>query len=593
MENLEALTGFTVDKDVLISRELLDELARLTGLINREIAVYINRRGQVVEVGVGDASTVNLADITARRGTGRYSGIRCIHTHPSGDGRLSPVDITALQLLRFDVMAAVGVGSDGRPTDISLAYLIAENNVLGNRFLQQGPFRSYEVDHNNIMSTILEMEGSLTQPGHQVTGVQPEEKAILVTLVTGRETNWTAEDSLNELAQLAETAGVTVLDKLIQKRERPDASFYLGRGKVGEITLHRQAIGANLIIFDDELSPAQQRNLEQMIGIKIIDRATLILDIFAQRASTREGKLQVELAQLKYMLPRLTGFGQVLSRLGGGIGTRGPGETKLEADRRRIRRRISDLEHELTGVRKHRALHRAGRESGGVPVVAMVGYTNAGKSTLLNHLTEAGVLAEDKLFATLDPTIRRITLPENKEALLVDTVGFIRKLPHHLVAAFRATLEETLEADLLLHLVDAGHPGYQGQIRAVNGVLADLQVKDKPTLLVLNKIDRVKDPLELGVPPTEYVAVVEISARFGQRLDKLLHLIGENLPAKRLRYQYLIPYDQTGVLALLHRQGKVITEEYLADGVKVEAEVDAITGSRVDLYRIDRSDLDE
>ncbi|MHB8171101.1 MAG: GTPase HflX [Thermincolia bacterium] len=572
---------------------MLTEVARLSGLINREIAVYINRRGQVVEVGVGDASTVDLADITARRGTGRYSGIRCFHTHPSGDGRLSPVDVTALQLLRFDVMAAVGVGADGLPTVFSYAYLVPDNHILGNRYFQEGPFNSREVDNNNIMSTIVEIEGSLVQSSHQVTPEHQVEKAILVTLVTGRETTWTADDSLHELAQLAETAGVTVVDKILQKRERPDAALYLGRGKVEEISLLRQTIGANIIIFDDELSPAQQRNLEQATGTKIIDRTTLILDIFAQRASTREGKLQVELAQLKYMLPRLTGFGQVLSRLGGGIGTRGPGETKLETDRRRIRKRVSDLENELAGVRKHRALQRAGREAGGLSIVAMVGYTNAGKSTLLNHLTEAGVLVEDKLFATLDPTVRRITLPDNKEALLIDTVGFIRKLPHHLVAAFRATLEETLEADLLLHLVDASHLGHQGQIQAVNGVLASLHAKEKPTLLVLNKIDQVQDPIELGFAPTEFLAVVEISARYGKGLDKLLKLIGENLPTKRIRNQYLIPYDQTGVLALIHRQGKVLVEEYLAEGVRVEAEVDHIIASKVAGYRCDRSDQDE
>jgi len=579
----------TVGKDALISRELALRMAQLTGIINREIAVYINRRGQVVEVGVGDAATVTLAEITARRGTGRYSGIRCIHTHPGGEGELSPVDITALQLLRFDLMAAIGVDNNGQPTGIYFAYLVSENGILGNHYIMEGPFSLGDVDHNNIMSTIIELEAGITLPGHEVASQELKEKAILVTLITGREGNWTAEDSLAELAQLAETAGVTVKEKIIQKRERPDTAFYLGRGKVMEINLIRQTLGANVIIFDDELSPAQQRNLEQALGTKIIDRTTLILDIFAQRANTREGKLQVELAQLRYLLPRLTGFGQILSRLGGGIGTRGPGETKLEMDRRRIRKRITDLERELTGVRKHRALHRAGRRSGQIPVVALVGYTNAGKSTLLNRLTEAGALAEDKLFATLDPTIRRFSLPDNKEALLVDTVGFIRNLPHHLIAAFRATLEETLDADLLLHMVDASHPGFLSQIETVNDVLTGLHIGNKPTILVLNKIDQVKDPLELGVIPTEYMAVTEISARYGTGLDKLLKLIADKLSYNRLRNQYFIPYDQTGVLALLHRDGKVLSEEYLDEGVKVEVEVDAVTGVKIATFRIDRS----
>ncbi|MFZ5753075.1 MAG: GTPase HflX, partial [Bacillota bacterium] len=326
----------------------------------------------------------------------------------------------------------------------------------------------------------------------------------------------------------------------------------------------------DVIIFDDELSPRQQNNLEESLGSRVIDRTALILQIFADRAKTKEGKLQVELAQLNYMLPRLTGQGTSLSRLGGGIGTRGPGETKLETDRRRIRLRIRDLQKEIEEIKKQRGILRQQREHTQIPVVALVGYTNAGKSTLLNALTQANVLAENKLFATLDPTTRRLQLKQ-REVLLTDTVGFINKLPHQLVAAFRATLEEVVHADLLLHVVDASHPSYEGQITAVNRVLEELKVLTKPTILVLNKWDLVKDPLEVLPVAGKYEAVIPISALKGTNLPELLELINAHLPNKPLQVRLLIPFNQTALLNTLYHEGEVIQTEYVAEGILCDA----------------------
>ncbi|MGB9803089.1 MAG: GTPase HflX [Desulfofundulus sp.] len=346
------------------------------------------------------------------------------------------------------------------------------------------------------------------------------EKVLLVSLQLPHEKENEVEESLDELARLADTAGARVVGRVVQRSRRPDPATFLGRGKVrDEIAPACRELGVDLVICDQELSPAQVRNLEEALGVRVIDRTQLILDIFARRARTREGKLQVELAQLEYLYPRLTGRGAELSRLGGGIGTRGPGETKLETDRRRIKRRIAELRRKLEEVRRHRTLLRSRRQKAPVTLASLVGYTNAGKSTLLNALTGADVPVEDKLFATLDPTTRRLVLPNKEVVLLTDTVGFIRRLPHHLVAAFRATLEEVTEADLLLHVVDVSSPDYPARIEAVDQVLASLGAREKPTILVLNKIDRLTAE-EPWLVPADRPAVA-VSALTGRGLDKL------------------------------------------------------------------------
>lgn len=370
------------------------------------------------------------------------------------------------------------------------------------------------------------------------------ERAITVGLELPGTRGWETEDSLDELGQLAATAGAEVVGRVVQKRARPDPATYIGEGKAQELAALAMVSHADLVIFDDELSPAQQRNLEEIIGVKVIDRTWLILDIFASRAASKEGKIQVELAQLSYLLPRLVGKGTALSRLGGGIGTRGPGETKLETDRRRIRKRIAALRTELAEIARRRGLQRSRRKEAGIPVVSLVGYTNAGKSTLFNALTESQVLVEGKLFATLDPTIRRCRLPGGGTVLLADTVGFIRKLPHELVAAFRATLEEVAQADVICHVVDASHPGKDEQCAAVSAVLADLSLQDKPILTVLNKIDLVPGELERDRLRIEHPGAILISAAERWGLPDLLRGI-EDILARTAR----------GVLGAVGRHG--------------------------------------
>ncbi len=404
------------------------------------------------------------------------------------------------------------------------------------------------------------------------------EKAVLIGVELPDMTGEKVENSLEELARLTETAGAQVVDVQVQRRKRPHPATFIGPGKAKELKDICAETDAGMIICDREISPGQANNLQEITEVKVIDRTQLILDIFAGRARTREGKLQVELAQLEYMLPRLVGIGTQLSRLGGGIGTRGPGETKLEIDRRRIRKRISDLKQEIVAVRRHRDLLRRGRKEIPVPLVSLVGYTNAGKSTLLNILTGAQVLVEDKLFATLDPTTRRVKLTNNQEVLFTDTVGFIQNLPHHLVAAFRATLEEVVEADLLLHVVDASHPGYPEQIEAVNKVLDSLEVGGKPVVMVFNKMDVAGDAQLLPDPGVPWVA---LSARTGEGLDRLLAVVEDVLGKERKKVKFTIPYSKSSVLDIVHRKGMVLSQKHGEDGVIVEAEMDRVWVERM------------
>ncbi len=396
------------------------------------------------------------------------------------------------------------------------------------------------------------------------------EKAILVGLET-QNSEWDIKETLRELAELADTAGAIATAEIIQRRHRPDSKYYVGKGKAEEIRLLAEQAEANLVIFDDELSPSQKRNLEEAIGIPVVDRTALILDIFALRARTKEGKLQVELAQLNYLLPRLSGIGTELSKLAGGIGTRGPGETKLEVDRRRIRKRISDLKKEIEDIKKHRSIHRQSRQSVPLPIVTMVGYTNAGKSTLLNALTDAGVFAEDKLFATLDPTTRKVETPGGGFFLLTDTVGFIQKLPHHLVAAFRATLEEVLEADLLLHVVDASHPNTEGQISAVSSILKSIGAENKETLVVFNKLDLPEANIQLQVLARDFPEHVAVSAAKTIGTETLLMRIDYLLRKNQKRIDNILAYGKEDILAIIRRYGKIEQIEYLPEGIAVKA----------------------
>ncbi|MEI6034320.1 MAG: GTPase HflX [Verrucomicrobiae bacterium] len=413
---------------------------------------------------------------------------------------------------------------------------------------------------------------------------RPSEKTLLVGLEHGGVSRWDIEDSLGELRQLAATAGAQVVGTVVQRLERPTAPYYIGKGKAEEIARECEEKEITSIIFDDELSPAQGRNLEVLTARKVLDRTQLILDIFAQRARTKEGRLQIELAQLQYLLPRLTRMWTHLSRQSGGIGTRGPGETQLEVDRRRVQERIARLERDLKEVRKNRGVQREGRLRRNWPVASLVGYTNAGKSSLLNRLTGAGVPAEDKLFATLDPTTRQVTLPNRQKILLTDTVGFIRKLPHTVIESFKATLEEVQLADLLVHIVDLSHPQYRDQMSAVDAALAELDAGGKQTILVFNKTDLVADPEIVASQLARHPGSVAISARTGEGIASLIDELEVRLAAWRLRCTYRIPSNSSALLAEIHRAGHVLDIRYDGDDALVHAHVPQELSARLAAY---------
>ena len=559
LAELEKLYDAEFERDLFLPDRLLNTLVRFTDQINREMLVYLGRDGAVLEIAIGDIGSIALPELHLRRNLDRLSGFRCIHTHPGGDARLSTVDLQALRLLRFDSMCAVGV-QDARCTGVCAAFL-GETEYDKLSILTYGPVKPGRIPQQLWMHEIELADARVSAAIAKGGLVEEAEKAMLIST--------DSEQSLDELAGLAETAGALVITRVLQNRQKPDPATYIGSGKAEELSLTCQALEIDLAIFDDELTGAQRRNLENALGVRVIDRTALILDIFAQHAQSAEGKLQVELAQMKYRLPRLTGQGTEMSRLGGGIGTRGPGETQLEVDRRRIRKRIDDLERELKEIKQRRDLRRARREKQGQTTAALVGYTNAGKSTLLNALAGSDVLVEDKLFATLDTVMRNVDLPENRSCLLVDTVGFIRKLPHPLVQAFRSTLEEAIYADLLIVVSDLSSPNYKQQRDTVFEVLNDLGATYRPILEVLNKADRVKP--DTIVEPADAIL---ISAHDGMGLETLKAEIARRIAAMRHRAELVIPYSKGNLLSMIHSSGQVLSEEYLADGTKVDCLLD-------------------
>lgn len=552
----------------LVSQELAVKLADITEYINREISVYITRSGQIIEIAVGDNSTVELPSFSGRRGAGRLSGIRCIHTHPGGNPYLSGVDISALKNNKYDAMVAIGVVSpDFTKSELTFGLITGIDSNENYTAECYGPYSIEEAENINFVNTVSTIERILDKQTGTASLQVMSERAILIGMEWGRtDSLWTVEDSLEELKQLADTAGATVIKKFIQKRPKPDPAFFIGRGKVQELALYAQQENIDLCIFDDELSPAQQRNIESVMGIRILDRTALILDIFAQRARTNEGKLQVELAQLQYTLPRIMGKGLMLSRLGGGIGTRGPGETKLEVDRRRIRDRIAFIKDQIEKVKAVRSLHRSKRKKNNVFEVSLVGYTNAGKSTLLNTLTNSDIYAKDQLFATLDPTTRQLTLPNKQEIIITDTVGFIQRLPHQLIAAFRSTLEVVTEADLLVHVIDVSHELYKEQAAAVHEVLKEIGAETKPVITVYNKIDKLPPDSKLADRLALEEDTVCISAAKKLNLETLQQMIESHLKSKAVEVTLCIPYAETAKAAQLHETANVLEQEYTENG---------------------------
>ena len=575
LDELDKIYKMKSLKDEVCSREIIDTMVRVSTAVEREVSVAIDRRGTVTSVAIGDSTSVELPLLDIRES--KLSGTRVIHTHPNGYSNLSALDLSALLKLKLDCIVAVGI-FEGNIIDFSLGTLTVFNDVLAYEEKKNLSFEELVSIH--ILDKVRYIE-SLIKENEVIE--DDTEKAIIV----GSDTR----ESLEELRELAEACDIPVLESVFQGRSKIDPAFYIGRGKVLEIASLRQTERANVVIFDDELSGSQVRNLENAIGAKVIDRTTLILEIFARRAKSKEAKIQVELAQLKYRKSRLQGLGTVLSRTGGGIGTRGPGEKKLETDRRHINETIYDLNNELKKIKKTREVQREKRNKESIPKVSLVGYTNAGKSTLRNALCDIAAVQEgkgkEKVFEAnmLDITTRAITLKNKGLITLTDTVGFVRKLPHDLVEAFKSTLEEVVFSDLLCHVVDASSSYALEQIKAVEEVLSELGAIGKETILVLNKVDMSsEEQLDELREKSLYKDIIEVSAKEGTNLEELLYLIEEKLPYSLIKAEFMIPYHKGDVVSFLHRNGRVFEEDYKDEGTYMMVEVDEEVYNKTEEY---------
>ena len=487
MKRLENLYRRKIPTDRIVNPEFARSLTEMSLEIKRQIGAIIDRRGAIQFIVVGDHAMIVIPDLSRHRAGGtRFRGLRLIHTHLKGEP-LSRDDLTDLALLKFDLVAAVGVETDGLPGDVYVAHLLPENGD-GEVWTEWEPESIHELDEDfDELITSLEEEFARTFSARKV---KKGAGAILIGCYSDSDVN--PEDSMAELKELCATSGLSVVDTVMQRRSKIDPKWVLGQGKLKNVVIRAMQRDADLLVFDGELKPAQVDNITEFTDLKVIDRTQVILDIFARRAKSRQGKIQVELAQLNYMLPRLVKKNTAMSRLTGGIGGRGPGETKLEINRRRVRDRINRLEKEIHGLEKERGQQRALRVRKELPIISIIGYTNAGKSTLLNTLTKSNVDAQDMLFATLDPSSRRLRFPREIEVIVTDTVGFIRDLPKELMAAFSATLDELKIADLLLHVVDVSDPLYEDRIGAVNEILHQLDLTEIPMLLAFNKMDKIE-----------------------------------------------------------------------------------------------------
>ena len=526
VRRLENLYRRRVPDPYLITPELARDVTRLSHEIHRQIGLLIDRSGKISSVIVGDAQKIVIPDTASYRTLpGRLKGLRCVHTHLK-DEPLTTDDLTDLAMLRLDMMAAITMTPEGGVRMVHAAHILPKGPPEAPyQILDAVPPHRLDI---GFMEIVRALESELAQIRSLYTGARGAERAVLVSVTTAPRK--IAEDSLAELKELAVSGGIEVVEIVLQQRKKVDSRFLIGRGKLQDLNLLALQTGISLIIFDQELNASQIRSITDQVELKVIDRTQLILDIFAQRAQTREGKLQVELAQLKYLLPRLVTKNTAMSRLTGGIGGRGPGETKLEINRRRVRQRINQLEKALGQVIKHRERQKARRTKKGLPIISIIGYTNAGKSTLLNSLTQSDVLAEDRLFATLDPSSRRLRFPRDIEVIITDTVGFIRELPKELMVAFRATLEELQSADLLLHVVDVSNPRCKEQIQSVDRILSDLDLQHIKVLRVLNKIDLVPaDDLEylvrtiggLPVSAVNRTTLLPLTEKMAEEIEKL------------------------------------------------------------------------
>jgi GTP-binding protein HflX len=505
----------------LLTPEIARTLTEISGPMARQVGVIVNRKGIIRHVILGDHHSILIPDISFyRRGPGRLKGLRCIHTHFNKNEGINTEDLSDLALLRLDAMVTIEV-KDNLPGQVCFAHLLPPNSE--NQHWKIFTFRHPSAVDLPFGDFIQELETEIQKSQEGLSPKETEERAILVH--ASQYPRFEAERSLAELAELARSSNVEVLEKIWQRVPRYNPAHLLGKGKLREILMKGLYLGATMVIFDQDLGAIQLNNIARMVDLKVIDRTQLILDIFARRAQSKEGKIQVELAQLRYLLPRLLGRGTAMSRLMGGIGGRGPGETKLEEDRRRVKQRISSLERELKGLSMGRRERRKRRTKEALPVISIIGYTNAGKSTLLNRLTGSKVFAEDRLFATLDPTTRRIALPGARDVLLADTVGFIRHMPKDLRVAFKATMEELEDAHLFLHVVDATSPYKKMEIMAVEQILKEMDLLTTPRILVYNKIDQLEEDTPASNPEAVYISAVT-----KEGIDKLIEMLAELTP---------------------------------------------------------------
>jgi len=549
IRRLENIYRRRVPPEALITPELARDLSLLSHEIRRQIGLLVNRQGRVAFVVVGDPRRIVIPTTAEYQAApGRLNGLRCIHTHLNEEP-LTRDDLTDLALLRLDVMAAIGMGADGLPRRVYAAHVLpGASERLPHRLLPDVAPHALNLD---CLALVQALEDELQRVITGRTAGFARDRALLVSVSSAPRRQ--SEESMAELMELARSGGIEVVGSVIQQREKVDHRYLIGTGKLQELAIHALQEAASIIVFDQELNPSQIRSITDQTDLRVIDRTQLILDIFAQRARSREGKLQVELAQLKYILPRLVGKGTALSRLAGGIGGRGPGETKLEVDRRLVRRRIAQLEDALEEVRRHRRQLRAKRGKKKVPIISIIGYTNAGKSTLLNSLTHSRVLAEERLFATLDPSSRRLRFPKDIEVIITETVGFIRNLPHDLMVAFRATLEELENADLLLHVVDLSNPRFEDQIQAVEAIIEDLQLGGKACLNVFNKRDRVAPELARNVALRH--GGVAVSARDPSTLPPLIERMRSMIASRAAHANPVSPAGGRSPAALAETSG--------------------------------------
>lgn len=563
LETLENLIDYKISGELILDEEVVHTLLEITEKINKEVLIVVDSSNTIINVGIGDHKAASYPDISKNIKKRGLNGLKSFHTHPSGNPKLSSADMSSLIDMKFNLIGAIGKTTSDVPLIHVGVINIEHENLIVDEY---GPFTINSLNQFDVNALIQFVDKYLRNKVHVDTF--EEEKAILVGVNTKQENVLDIENSMDELKELAYTAGAVPIDIMVQNKDKIDNTYYLGKGKLEELRILIQNNSANLVICNDELSSIQLKVMETFLGVKIIDRTSLILDIFAKHARTSDGKLQVELAQLKYRLPRLLGLGKVLSRTGGGIGTRGPGEKKLETDRRTIYKEINILENRIKSMKSVREQQKSKRMKNQIPVVSLVGYTNAGKSTLFNLLTDSTVLSENKLFATLDSTTRRFSNLD-KELLLSDTVGFIDKLPHDLVKAFESTLEGVVDSNMLLHVIDSSNENFLMQIQTVNDVLHSIKCEDKKIIYVFNKIDMKCEDFESKASAIRGTKIF-ISAKYETGISELFQLIQKEMFGEQIIKVLKIPYDDIKFISTLHDLGIIEEEVYEDDSIKLK-----------------------